>query len=243
MRRWSGSRPLSAFGFSPGGNAAASVIPVLKAQDGAFAATSSGDQGATCARQDEVPPVIIPAHQNGLKSSLTKHHRHRIMDVSGRYVAMLIDLLQSLDQFLLVSVRHSSEMMLERDLYKDCCSFRRPEACKSLNAAVTACSYFGWPGKHEDEAERAVRAGLADIAAMSGLQRTAGEPLIARAGIATGLVVVGDLMGDGASQEQAAVGDTPNLAARLQACAEPGMVVISEATRPPRKNLIKENER
>jgi class 3 adenylate cyclase/tetratricopeptide (TPR) repeat protein len=92
-------------------------------------------------------------------------------------------------------------------------------------------AYFGWPRTHEDEAERAVRAGLAVIAAMSGLQRTAGEPLMARVGIATGLVVVGDLMGDGGSQEQAAVGDTPNLAARLQACAEPGMVVISEATR------------
>ena len=59
----------------------------------------------------------------------------------------------------------------------------------------------------------------------------AGEPLSARVGIATGLVVVGDLVGEGAAQEQAVVGDTPNLAARLQGVAEPGMVVIAEATR------------
>ena len=92
-------------------------------------------------------------------------------------------------------------------------------------------AYFGWPRTHEDEAERAVRAGLAVIAAVRGLPMAAGEPLAARVGIATGLVVVGDLVGEGAAQEQAVVGDTPNLAARLQAGAEPGMVVIAESTR------------
>ena len=92
-------------------------------------------------------------------------------------------------------------------------------------------AYFGWPRTHEDEAERAVRAGLAVVAAVGRLPMAAGEPLAARVGIATGLVVVGDLVGEGAAQEQAVVGDTPNLAARLQAAAEPGMVVIAEATR------------
>ena len=92
-------------------------------------------------------------------------------------------------------------------------------------------AYFGWPRTHEDEAERAVRAGLAVVAAVSKLPMVAGEPLSARVGIATGLVVVGDLVGEGAAQEQAVVGDTPNLAARLQGVAEPGMVVIAEATR------------
>ena len=92
-------------------------------------------------------------------------------------------------------------------------------------------AYFGWPRTHEDEAERAVRAGLAVVAAVGRLPMAAGEPLSARVGIATGLVVVGDLVGEGAAQEQAVVGDTPNLAARLQGAAEPGMVVIAEATR------------
>ena len=92
-------------------------------------------------------------------------------------------------------------------------------------------AYFGWPKAHEDEAERAVRAGLAVTQAMGRLQTHAGRALQTRIGIATGLVVVGDLVGEGAAQEQAVVGDTPNLAARLQGVAEPGMVVIADVTR------------
>jgi class 3 adenylate cyclase len=78
--------------------------------------------------------------------------------------------------------------------------------------------YFGYLQAHEDDAERAVRAGLELIAAVSSLKTHA--PLQTRVGIATGLVV-GDLIGSGASQEQAIVGETPNLAARLQGVAEP----------------------
>src|SRR5260370_42656571 len=89
--------------------------------------------------------------------------------------------------------------------------------------------YFGYPQAHEDDAERAVRAGLELIAAVSALK--APVSLQTRVGIATGLVVVGDLIGSGASQEQAIVGETPNLAARLQGVAEPNKVVIAEATR------------
>ncbi|MGH6918219.1 MAG: ATP-binding protein, partial [Geminicoccaceae bacterium] len=87
------------------------------------------------------------------------------------------------------------------------------------------------PRAHEDEAERAVRAGLAVVEAVRALSTPAGAPLAARVGIATGLVVVGDLIGEGASQEHAVVGDTPNLAARLQGVAQPGQVVIADATR------------
>ena len=79
--------------------------------------------------------------------------------------------------------------------------------------------YFGYPQAHEDDAERAVRAGLELVAAVGGLKTHA--PLQTRIGIATGLVVIGDLIGSGASQEQAVVGETPNLAARLQGVAEP----------------------
>src|SRR5215475_4112865 len=92
-------------------------------------------------------------------------------------------------------------------------------------------AYFGYPQAHEHDAERAVRAGLALVEAVPKLATTAGSPLQVRVGIATGLVVVGDLIGAGAAQEQAVVGETPNLAARLQALAEPGAVVIAAATR------------
>jgi class 3 adenylate cyclase len=96
--------------------------------------------------------------------------------------------------------------------------------------------YFGYPEAHEDDAERAVRAGLELIQAVGGLKSTA--PLRTRVGIATGLVVVGDLIGSGGAQEQAIVGDTPNLAARLQGLAEPNTVVIAESTRKLLGNLF-----
>jgi len=89
--------------------------------------------------------------------------------------------------------------------------------------------YFGYPEAHEDDAERAVRAGLAVIDAVS--QLAAPEPLNVRLGIASGLVVVGDLIGAGAAQERGVVGETPNLAARLQASARPGTLVIADSTR------------
>jgi class 3 adenylate cyclase/predicted ATPase len=89
--------------------------------------------------------------------------------------------------------------------------------------------YFGYPQAHEDDAERAVRAGLELVSAVGDLKTHV--LLQTRVGIATGLVVVGDLIGSGASQEQAIVGETPNLAARLQGVAEPNSVVIAENTR------------
>ena len=96
--------------------------------------------------------------------------------------------------------------------------------------------YFGYPQAHEDDAERAVRAGLELVAAVGALKTHA--PLQTRIGIATGLVVVGDLIGSGASQEQAIVGETPNLAARLQGIAEPNSVVIAGGTRKLLGNLF-----
>jgi predicted ATPase/class 3 adenylate cyclase len=89
--------------------------------------------------------------------------------------------------------------------------------------------YFGYPQAHEDDAERAVRAGLAVIEAVG--QLATPERLDVRLGIASGLVVVGDLIGAGAAQERGVVGETPNLAARLQALAQPGTFVIAESTR------------
>jgi class 3 adenylate cyclase/predicted ATPase len=96
--------------------------------------------------------------------------------------------------------------------------------------------YFGYPQAHEDDAERAVRAGLELIAAVTGLKTRVS--LQTRVGIATGVVVVGDLLGAGDAQERGIVGETPNLAARLQGVAEPNMVVIAEATRKLLGNLF-----
>jgi predicted ATPase len=93
--------------------------------------------------------------------------------------------------------------------------------------------YFGYPQAHEDDAERAV---LELIQAVSGLKSSA--PLQTRVGIATGLVVVGDLVGAGEAQERGIVGETPNLAARLQGIAEPNTVVIAESTRKLFGNLF-----
>src|ERR1700747_3462005 len=96
--------------------------------------------------------------------------------------------------------------------------------------------YFGYPQAHEDDAERAVRAGLELVAAVGALKTHA--PLQTRVGIATGLVVVGDLIGSGEAQERGIVGETPNLAARLQDVAEPNSVVIAESTRKLVGNLF-----
>ena len=92
-------------------------------------------------------------------------------------------------------------------------------------------AYFGYPSAHEDDAERAVRAGLDLAAAVGQLRTEIGEPLAARVGVATGVVMVGEFAGGGAAQEGEVVGTTPNLAARLQALAQPGSVVIAASTR------------
>ena len=89
--------------------------------------------------------------------------------------------------------------------------------------------YFGYPEAHEEDAERAVRAGLAIIDAVGRLATP--EQLNVRLGIASGLVVVGDLIGTGAAQERGVVGETPNLAARLLALAQPGTLIIADNTR------------
>jgi class 3 adenylate cyclase/tetratricopeptide (TPR) repeat protein len=91
--------------------------------------------------------------------------------------------------------------------------------------------YFGWPRAHENAAEESVRAGLAAAEAVEDLHTAAKTSLAARVGIATGLVVVGDIIGEGAAEEEAVVGETPNLAARLQGLAGAGQVVVSDTTR------------
>jgi class 3 adenylate cyclase/predicted ATPase len=124
--------------------------------------------------------------------------------------------------------------------YHRCCADLIAKAggfvAKYMGDGVLA--YFGYPQAHEHDAERAARAGLSLVEATPKLKTVAGVPLHVRVGIATGLVVVGDLIGTGAAQEQAVVGETPNLAARLQALAESNMVVIAESTRRLLGNLF-----
>jgi class 3 adenylate cyclase len=124
--------------------------------------------------------------------------------------------------------------------YHRCCAEQVAKAggfiAKYMGDGVLA--YFGYPQAHEDDAERAVRSGLALVDAVLRLKAGHDAVLQVRIGIATGLVVVGDLIGEGAAQEQVVVGDTPNLAARLQGIAEPNMVVIAEGTRRLLGNLF-----
>jgi predicted ATPase/class 3 adenylate cyclase len=94
-----------------------------------------------------------------------------------------------------------------------------------------ALVYFGYPEAHEDDAERAVRAGLALVDAIGGLELPLAVRLQVRVGIATGLTVVGELIGEGSAQERVAVGETLNLASRVQAAASPNSVVVAELTR------------
>jgi class 3 adenylate cyclase len=115
--------------------------------------------------------------------------------------------------------------------YQDACSgaVARYDGFVAKFMGDGVLAYFGFPGAHEDDDERAVRAGLDILAVAAKLETPATEMTKIR--IATGIVVVGDLVGLGSAKEQAVVGETPNLAARLQALAEPGSIVIAESTR------------
>ena len=98
--------------------------------------------------------------------------------------------------------------------------------------------YFGYPRAHEDDAERAIRASLKIVEELEKLQHQDAPGLQTRIGIATGLVVAGDLVGEGVSETRAISGETPNLAARLQTLAEPGTVVVSKSTRQLARGLF-----
>jgi class 3 adenylate cyclase/tetratricopeptide (TPR) repeat protein len=96
-------------------------------------------------------------------------------------------------------------------------------------------AYFGYPQAHEKDAERAARAGLAVVDAVAALSATDARPcapaLAVRVGIDTGLVVVGDLIAEGTAEAASVVGETPNIAARLQSLAAPNQVVVGPLTR------------
>ena len=103
-------------------------------------------------------------------------------------------------------------------------------AVLSPNSWATVCSPIWFSARFEDAAERAVRAAIGILAEIGGIERPDGTRVQARVGIATGLVVVGEIVGTGTAQERTIVGETPNLAARLQALAAPDTILISETT-------------
>jgi predicted ATPase/class 3 adenylate cyclase len=161
--------------------------------------------------------------------------RRRTVEPSGvperrQLTVMFVDLVASTE---LAARLDPEDMAQVIRAYQSCCT----EVVERWNGHVAkymgdgVLAYFGWPQAHEDEAERAVRAGLALVEAVARLAAPSGEPLAARVGIATGLVMVGELIGEGPTREQAVVGETPNLAARLQVLAAPNSVIISQATR------------
>ena len=168
-----------------------------------------------------MPPETAPADASASKT-LRAERRH--------LTVMFVDLAGS----TALSARLDPEDMREIiSAYHDAVAagVKRFEGYVAKLMGDGVLAYFGWPRAHEDEAERAVRAGLAIVQAVGALDIRGDHALTARVGIATGLVVVGDLVGEGAAQEEAVVGETPNVAARLQQLAPPGAVVIAESTR------------
>jgi class 3 adenylate cyclase len=124
--------------------------------------------------------------------------------------------------------------------YHKCCAslIRRNGGFVAKYMGDGVLAYFGYPQAHEHDAENAVRTGLAIVEAAPKMNTPADAPLHVRVGIATGIVVVGDLLGSGEAQERWVVGDTPNLAARLQGIAAPDSVVIAESSRKLLGNLF-----
>jgi class 3 adenylate cyclase len=179
-------------------------------------------QGETAVKHDKVSPVTAEKPDRA-DNRLTEAERRQL-------TVMFCDLVSS----TALSARLDPEDLRSViGAYHRCCTelVERNGGFVAKYMGDGVLAYFGYPQAHEHDAERAVRAGLALVEALPKLATTAGSPLQVRVGIATGLVVVGDLIGAGPAQEQAVVGETPNLAARLQALAEPGAVVIASSTR------------
>ncbi len=212
----------------------AEVLPTLTAEDlKDLGVTVIGHRrkllNAIAALAEAAEPAPGPQTEAGEGAKASA--RARPAEAERRQLTvMFVDLVGSTE----LSARLDPEDMREViRAYQDACAgvITRFEGFVAKFMGDGVLAYFGYPRAHEDEAERAVRAGLALAATVGGLSVRDGEALAARIGIATGLVVVGDLVGEGAAREQAVVGDTPNLAARLQGIAPPGQVVIADATR------------
>jgi class 3 adenylate cyclase len=203
-----------------------SVLPHLTDQDLKDLGVSLGHRRKMLAGIAELAGVAVRAVSHSAPSELMRHD-----DAERRQLSiMFCDLVGS----TMLSTRLDLEdLRAVIGTYHSCCAelIGRNGGFVAKYMGDGILAYFGYPQASEHDAERAVRTGLSLTEAVPNLQTTASAPLSVRVGIATGLVVVGDLIGTGAAQEQAVVGETPNLAARLQALAEPGTVVIASSTR------------
>src|SRR5271157_2648050 len=205
---------------------AADVLPDLTDGDLAQLAVNLGDRKRllkAIASLRETETAAKPATRSSMPSSADAAERRQL-------TVMFCDLVGS----TALSKRLDPEDMREViRTYQDACSgaIARYDGFVAKFMGDGILAYFGFPRAHEDDAARAVHAGLEIAEVVARLQTRARERLAVRIGVATGLVVVGDLVGHGSAQEQAVVGDTPNLAARLQSLAEGGGVVVGAATR------------
>src|SRR5436309_4217100 len=168
----------------------------------------------------KLPPPSVVAREPTRPSSDAERRQLTVMFVD---LVGSTDLSQRLDPEEMRDVIRAYQSTVSREI-----TGYEGHVAKLMGDGVLA--YFGWPRAHEDDAERAVRAALAAAAAIATLRTPGGEPLSTRIGIATGVGVVGDLVGEGSAQEEAVVGETPNLAARLQTLAEPNTVVVADGT-------------
>jgi class 3 adenylate cyclase len=207
----------------------AAVLPKLTADDlRDIGITAVGDRRKlleAIATLQEKFGVRAPPADRAVASSLPPRGAER-----RQLTIVFIDLVGST---ALAAGLDPEDMRAVLTAYQECCSevVRRFAGYVAKLMGDGVLVYFGWPAAHEDDAERAVLAGLEVVAAVAALKPHGDLKLAARVGISTGKVVVGNLIGAGAAQEQAVVGDTPNLAARIQSLAEAGTVVIGSSTR------------
>jgi len=180
---------------------------------------------------------ILLGHRRKMLRAIAELNRPELIDAQAHrqdaerrhLTVMFCDLVGSTE----LSARLDPEDMWEIiRAYRAACArvIANYDGCIARFVGDGVLAYFGYPRAHEDDAERAVRAGLDMIAAITPLE-TRAERVEVRIAVATGLVVVGDLISGSASEPQAMVGDTPNIAARLQSIAEPGAVIVADSTR------------
>jgi DNA-binding SARP family transcriptional activator/class 3 adenylate cyclase len=176
------------------------------------------------------PPANLEAPE-ATPSTTSPHLPERVSGVERRQVTVLVcDLVGSAALAAGLDPEDLHELLRQyRDTVVGNIAKLDGQAGRLLGNAIMAC--FGWPKAHEDAAERAVRAGLAIVGAVSQLGAAEGRLLAVRVGIATGLVVAGDPAQEGMPPGQSVTGQTPTLAAHLQALAAPGTVVVADATR------------
>ena len=191
-----------------------------------------GDCGAALAEAGPAPAVTAKSRPVALSGEAARQPERRHLTV------LFCDMVGSTE----LSARLDPEDLREViDAYRRACAevVARFEGFLARFMGDGVLAYFGWPRAHEDDAERAVRAGLALVEVIARLKPGSNVQLQARVGVATGPVVVGELIGRDSTGPDSAIGETPNLAARLQALAEPGTVVISQATRRLVSGLFK----